>query len=227
MFVSDLRHFLDMSADAPGPARRMGEHLTLVVRAATAGQGGQSWVTALPCRRRPGRRPCTGNLAVVRFDVPPSIEWRCTACGDEGVISGWERSPFDLRPRRPTLVSPPSVHAIAPPEVVATLRELLLLDTPSERLVFRARHTDEGLFIWAEHDTFAGPDWGRRACAMMPDARLEVLTGGHCPWTDHPQRCAELVSAFLEPADASAHSPLTADEPVPGRFRSERGPDPS
>lgn len=72
------------------------------------------------------------------------------------------------------------------------------------------------LFIWAEHDTFASPDWGRRACARRPNARLEVLTGGHCPWTDHPQRCAERVSAFLEPADASARSPLTADEPVPG-----------
>lgn len=93
VFVSDLRHFLDMPEAAPGPARRMAEHLTLVVRAATAGEGGQSWVTALPCRRRPGRRPCTGNLAVFRSDVPPSIEWRCTACGDEGVISGWERSP--------------------------------------------------------------------------------------------------------------------------------------
>lgn len=147
MFVSDLRHFLDMPENVPGPARRMAEHLTLLVRAATAGAGGQPWVTALPCRRRPGRRACTGHLAVFRSDVPPSIEWRCTACGDEGVISGWERSPFDLRPRRPTLMPAPSVHAIVPPEVAATLRELLLLDTSSERLVFRARHTDEGVLL--------------------------------------------------------------------------------
>ncbi len=136
-----------MPEDAPGPARRMAEHLTLLVRAATAGEGGHPWVTAFPCRRRPGRRACTGHLAVFRSDVPPSIEWRCTACGDEGVISGSERSPFDMRPRRPTLVPAPSVHAIVPPEVAATLRELLLLDTPSERLVFRARHTDEGVLL--------------------------------------------------------------------------------
>lgn len=89
-----------------------------------------------------------------------------------------------------------------------------------------ARVRQPVLFIWGEHDMFAGPDWGRRACELIPDARLEVLTGGHCPWTDHPQRCAQLLSAFLEPADASVHSPLTADEPVPGPFRSERNPNP-
>lgn len=34
---------------------------------------------------------------MVRLDVPPSIEWWCSACGDDGVVSGWEGSPFDLR----------------------------------------------------------------------------------------------------------------------------------
>ena len=141
-----------MPEAAPGPAHRMAEHLTRVVRAATAGEGGQPWVSALPCRRRPGRRPCTGHLEVFRSDVPPSIEWRCTGCGDEGVISGWERSPFDLRLRRPTPVPTPTVHAIVPPEVAATLRALLLLDTPSERLVFRARHTDEGVLLACDEE---------------------------------------------------------------------------
>jgi hypothetical protein len=77
-----------MPEDVPVPARRMAEHLTLIVCAATAGQGGQPWVSALPCPRRPGRRPCAGHFALYRADVPPSIEWRCTACGDDGVISG-------------------------------------------------------------------------------------------------------------------------------------------
>ena len=49
--------------------RRIAEHLTLIVRAATAGEGGQPWVSALPCRRRPGRRPCSGHFALYRADV--------------------------------------------------------------------------------------------------------------------------------------------------------------
>jgi hypothetical protein len=144
VFVSDLRHFLDMPEDAPVPARRMAEHLSLLVRAATSGAGGQAWVSALPCRRRPGRRPCPGHYALFRTDVPPSIEWRCTDCGDEGVIRGWEGSIFDLRPRRPELVSIPSVRVVIPAEVAATLRGLLLVDTAGERLVFRARLADDG-----------------------------------------------------------------------------------
>lgn len=33
VFVSDLRHFLDMPDDAPAPARRMAEHLARIVEA--------------------------------------------------------------------------------------------------------------------------------------------------------------------------------------------------
>lgn len=154
MFVADLRHFLDMPEDAPGPARRMAQHLTLIVRAATAGEGGQAWVTALPCSRRPAHRPCVGHLAVLRTDVPPSIHWRCTDCGDEGTISGWERSPFDLRPRRPELVLPSTIRVVVADEVAATLRTLLGVDTAAERLVFRGRSTDEGVVLAGAEDDF-------------------------------------------------------------------------
>ena len=35
--VTDLHHFLDLPQDTPGPARRLAEHLSNIVRAATAG----------------------------------------------------------------------------------------------------------------------------------------------------------------------------------------------
>jgi hypothetical protein len=152
VFVSDLRHFLDVPEDAPGPARRMAEHLTLIVRAATAGDGGQPWVSALPCRRRPGRRPCPGHLTLFRSDMPPSIQWWCSDCGDEGVISGWDASPFDLRARRPELVRIPTVRAVIPAEVAATLRSLLLVDVSGERLVFRARLVEEGIVLAGDEE---------------------------------------------------------------------------
>jgi hypothetical protein len=117
----------------------MAEHLTLIVRAATAGDAGASWVTALPCRRRPGRRTCPGHIEVVRIDVPASIQWRCTSCGDEGVISGWEQSPFDLRSHRTDNDRGDLLEVKIDEDVAATLRGLMLLDTTSERVVFRAR----------------------------------------------------------------------------------------
>lgn len=149
MFVSDLRHFLDMPDDAPGPARRMAEQQGFVVRAATAGDAGASWVTALTCRRRPGNRPCRGHIAVFRADLPAPIEWQCTNCGDEGVISGWEDSPFDLRSPRSRPNDQPIHEIFLPEETAAALRDLRLLDTDCERLVFRMRSSTEGTVLVA------------------------------------------------------------------------------
>jgi len=40
VFVSDLRHFLDMPDDAPAPAQRLGLQLMAIVRAASARSDG-------------------------------------------------------------------------------------------------------------------------------------------------------------------------------------------
>jgi hypothetical protein len=152
MFVSDLRHFLDMPDDAPGPARKMAEHLGFVVRAATAGEAGASWVSALTCRRRPVNRPCRGHIAVFRADLPAPIEWQCSTCGDEGVISGWEDSPFDLRQPRSCPDNEPKHETLLADELAAALRALRILDTDCERLVFRMRGSKEGIVLVASAD---------------------------------------------------------------------------
>lgn len=141
MFVSDLRHFLGMPEDAPGPARRMAEQLGSIVRAATSGPAGEPWTSALPCGRRPGRRPCPGHFEVLRRD--DAVHWRCDSCGDEGVIRGWEDSPYDLRLRRP-VAQKAWTTLVVPAEVAATLRGILVLDSETERYVFRARAVPEG-----------------------------------------------------------------------------------
>lgn len=152
MFVSDLRHFLDLPVDAPGPARRMAEHLSLIVRAATAGDGGVAWLSALPCRRRPGRRACPGLLRLFRSELPASIEWRCPACGDEGVISGWEQTPYDLRATGPIGDEAETVRSVVSAEVAATLRSLVLVDSAGERLIFRAAPSAGGIVLIGTED---------------------------------------------------------------------------
>ena len=154
VFVSDLRHFLDLPADVPGPARRMADHLTRIARAATAGDPGIGWVSALPCARRPGRRPCPGHLALLRTEVPPAIDWRCTSCGDEGVIRGWERSPFDLRPHGNDPGPVAALRIVIPADLIATLRTTQLLKTAAERLVFRASASEEGAVLTGSQGAF-------------------------------------------------------------------------
>jgi hypothetical protein len=137
MFVSDLRDFLDLPDEAPGPARRMGEHLSSIVRAATSREPADPWETALPCRRRPGNRRCPGHIAVYRHEGEGRIEWSCTVCDDQGVISGWDGSPYDLR-RTGTEQDLGFQAVVLSTGDWATVRSLSFLDSDCERLVYSA-----------------------------------------------------------------------------------------
>ena len=144
--VTDLHHLLDLPDGTPGPARRLAEHLSNIVRAAAAGDAGIAWESALPCRRRPGNRRCPGRMIVLRTGPAAPIRWQCSVCDDEGIISNWAGSPCDLRPRRLTLAGPVNEIVISE-EAAAALRELRLPDAGCERLVFRIRAHDGGAVL--------------------------------------------------------------------------------
>ncbi|NLT56831.1 MAG: hypothetical protein GXX79_20155 [Actinomycetales bacterium] len=148
MLIADLTHFQDLPFDAPGPARNLAAHLERIVRAATAGDAGDPWASALPCGRRPGRRPCPGRIVVQRREPPAAIEWRCDACGDDGAISGWEDTPYDLR-RRHLAVAGTVHEVVIGDHVAAALRELMLLDPDNERLVYSLRAHPDGAALTA------------------------------------------------------------------------------
>jgi hypothetical protein len=151
MMVTDLHHYLDLPADTPAPARRLAEHLNNIVRAATAGDTDIAWETALPCRRRPANRRCPGRITVLRTQPPAPIRWQCSICDDQGVISNWAESPFDLRRRQLTLAQP-AVDIVISEDTATALRELRLLDPDCERLVFRIRAHNDGAVLLATTD---------------------------------------------------------------------------
>ena len=108
---------------------------------------GTAWESALPCRRRPaGRRRHGSAMIVLRTEPTAPIRWQCSACDDEGIISNWADSPFDLRRRRLTLAHP-VYEIVIPNEVAAVLRELQLPDADCERVVFRIRAHDGGAVL--------------------------------------------------------------------------------
>jgi pimeloyl-ACP methyl ester carboxylesterase len=54
------------------------------------------------------------------------------------------------------------------------------------------------LFIWGSADAYGPPSIGERAVEVMPRARLVTFPeGGHAPFLDDPERCAQLVDALL------------------------------
>ncbi len=91
-----------------------------------------------------------GRIVVFRPDLPARIEWHCNSCGDEGVISAWEGSYFDLRAPRPRRPDGTVADIVVPEEVAAALRDVLLLDPDCERLVYQARVTDDGIVLSAD-----------------------------------------------------------------------------
>lgn len=55
------------------------------------------------------------------------------------------------------------------------------------------------LLLWGDRDRFGGPEVADDLVGALPDARVEVVEGGHNPWLQQPERCAEILGAFIHP----------------------------
>ena len=59
---------------------------------------GEQQKSPVRCRRRPKHQPCAGEICIHRVD-DELIEWTCTSCSDQGTISNWRSTQWDLAPR--------------------------------------------------------------------------------------------------------------------------------
>ena len=84
-----------MSIDLADP--RHAQYVGWLLCAASVRTPGQESQTAIPCRKRPSRKPCRGHVQVMLTEVPELLCWRCPACGDQGVVDGWRNSIWNLR----------------------------------------------------------------------------------------------------------------------------------
>jgi hypothetical protein len=95
--MTDLPDIRNPDVDIPEPARRLAAHFGSIVKAATAHPSMDLVKTDIRCRRRPGRKPCPGNMRLIYDDDIGEIEWACTSCDDRGIIRGWEGTSRDKR----------------------------------------------------------------------------------------------------------------------------------
>ena len=83
---------------------------------------------------------------------------------------------------------------------LAELRALLTLRGFRLGMVFRPdelrRLTTPTLMIWGDRDPVVSVENARVAAAEIPDARLEVLPGGHVPQLGNPERVTALLEEF-------------------------------
>ena len=92
MYITDLTHFLDEKgaiAHLPTPARRLAEFLGRVVAAASA-------PAAIDAAGECCCNKCRKGIVIAQIAPDDAIEWFCERCGQEGRISNWRRSFWDL-----------------------------------------------------------------------------------------------------------------------------------
>lgn len=186
MFISDLSHYEGADPESNPAAYRLAQRLGEISYAATSIPADRTLRSALPCNRRPHRRPCPGYLVIVRpkLAVPPRIEWRCSECGDAGVITGWQESVFDLRPEPD--FDRPLLSVDVTDEEHRLLRELVILEKGATHMVWGA-FRDEQDQLWMAGD----------------EADLEDLSGSVAFEANHTenrrrQRVLDVVFGKLE-----------------------------
>lgn len=216
MLVSDLRHFLDLPDHTPAPALRLAEQLRDIVRAATARAEGAGWVSALRCRRRPGNRSCQGRLCLRRTDEQALISWQCTACHDEGRISGWQDTPYDLR-GGPVESNDTAQDIVVSDNVIASLRETLLLDADCERVAYGARTLDGQTVLTATQEKL-DELLGYLAAEANHEAnprRRKRVAAAYEQLNDTARRTGTLTTASRSKSDRQIGRPITGSTPTP------------
>lgn len=100
-YVTNMRHYLDedhnIAESLPGPALSLALFLGSIVGWVSAHQQNPRPRTNVPCRRSPARQRCTGTVHACFGDDGSTISWECPICCDQGIIHGWEDTPWDRR----------------------------------------------------------------------------------------------------------------------------------
>lgn len=93
MYITDATHFLDTKgAIGPkrGPARKMADFLGSIIVEATLQN---------PRHDPPKCIECAGPVKAA-LGAAGEIQWTCSACGEEGRISNWRHTLWDMTRNR-------------------------------------------------------------------------------------------------------------------------------
>ncbi len=98
--VTNIQHFLDEDGKIPRlppEARELFLFLTKVIEVATIHYGQPLALAEMACRRTSEGEDCEGEIEVWILYEDNSIGWECTECRDEGIITNWEGTQWDMR----------------------------------------------------------------------------------------------------------------------------------
>jgi hypothetical protein len=100
--ITDVRHVVaGDDAVLPLAAQRRSDFTRALAETATSRRAGSAWLSAVRCIARAGRKSC-GAWTLVARPEPGRVEWSCPACGEQGVVTGFEGTEHDLSAYLPT-----------------------------------------------------------------------------------------------------------------------------
>ena len=94
-WTTDVRHLAPAHEPQEPVAARRADLVRAIVEAATSRRAAGAWCSAVRCIARVGRKACSGRLHVGQLEAG-RVEWSCAACGENGVITGFEGTDLDL-----------------------------------------------------------------------------------------------------------------------------------
>ena len=94
-------------------------------------------------------------MIVQRADPLAPIQWACSVCDDQGVISNWQDTPFDLQSRE-LAAAESRTQILITDEVAGVLRDLPQLDLAAQRRVFRIRGRGDACVLTATEEQLTG-----------------------------------------------------------------------
>lgn len=95
--ISDLTHFLEPNGDVaklPDEAQKLFEFLSAIVGEVSHDIEEPIIETELNCRKYSDPSYCSGQIDAW-YNDDCFIEWHCSDCNDNGVISNWRNSHWD------------------------------------------------------------------------------------------------------------------------------------
>jgi hypothetical protein len=155
-YITDITHFEGLPPKlAKGPAGRMARYFGSIVSVASVVDRGVWRDSAIRCRRRPRRKPCPGYIRIYRTGHSTPIEWHCSSCDDQGVISNWKESSWDLSQNLERQDSTRrSGEVLVSEEQLRELRKILILDRVNQRVIDAAKVTSGGFILCGSEDNF-------------------------------------------------------------------------
>jgi len=99
-WITKMSHFNWSDEEAhsiPNEAKNIAEYFSKILSNAILNCNAYSDNTGVRCRRKPQRKRCTGLIKAKINSDNNEVDWWCPVCGDNGNISDWEGTRWDVK----------------------------------------------------------------------------------------------------------------------------------